>query len=115
MLSTGFVGSAYQSSHQSLIPYPLPFGSSLSAFWLVLSNDGSGTSSSYCFTHGFLLGGLPVFRLLATALFPRFIGHLGLLLPSVGDMLSPLHLRERTEFSRILTFTSMVVKLSRFG
>ncbi|MDZ4876781.1 MAG: hypothetical protein CLLPBCKN_008544 [Chroococcidiopsis cubana SAG 39.79] len=47
---------------------------------------------------------------------PRYNGHLGLLLLSVGVMLSPLHLRGGTYLSVIRQrFTLMVVKLSRFG
>jgi hypothetical protein len=59
MLSTGFIGGVYWSSSEMPAPYPLPFGSSLSAFWLVYNNDGSGASSNRGFNHGLLLGGIP--------------------------------------------------------
>ncbi|WP_127025451.1 hypothetical protein [Chroococcidiopsis cubana] len=59
MLSTGFMGSACRSHLEVPILYSLPFGSSLSAFWLVWNDDGSDASSSRSFTHGFLLGASP--------------------------------------------------------
>lgn len=54
MLSTGFVGSVYWSTKQLPAPYPLPFGSSLSAFWLVLRNDGFSASLGRSFVLGVL-------------------------------------------------------------
>ena len=66
------MGSAYWSGMKLPIPYPLPFGSSLSAFWLVNNYDGSDASSSLGFTHELELGRVAGLGFQLIAVLPRF-------------------------------------------
>jgi hypothetical protein len=70
MLSAGFLGSAYWSLAKTPIPYPLPFGSSVSAFTLVADN-GSSVASSLLLLMDSCSKGFQL-RLPVTSFSPRF-------------------------------------------
>lgn len=116
ILSTGFNGKCLLVSlptANSLILCLLAPACSLSGS-LLAGSDITMVQTYLCLRYppGSLLDGITGLGYQLPPCYP--VSPLRSLLSLMGVMLSPPHLRGRTELSRVLAFTYMVVKLSRF-